>query len=120
MKPHTPTAKCYTGISSTSAYAVPLHPARPSGLPEYETPHLVLLTPLSTQFRYSLLAQAGLEAPLLLDLGGKGVFGQDIVFVANDWHTSLVPVYLAANFRPFGVYTNARSLLTIHNLSHQV
>jgi len=65
------------------------------------------------------LAQAGLEAALLVNCEGKGVYGQDIVFVANDWHTSLVPVYLAANFRPFGVFTNARSLLAIHNLSHQ-
>ncbi|GAX73007.1 hypothetical protein CEUSTIGMA_g459.t1 [Chlamydomonas eustigma] len=71
------------------------------------------------QFRFSLLAQAGLEAPLLVDCEGKGVYGQDIVFVANDWHTSLLPVYLAANFRPFGVYQKARSLLAIHNLCHQ-
>ncbi len=36
-------------------------------------------------FRFSLLTLAGLEAPLILDLGGKGTYGQDCLFVANDW-----------------------------------
>lgn len=34
-------------------------------------------------------------------------------------HASLVPVYLAAKFRPHGVYNNARCILAIHNLRHQ-
>lgn len=42
------------------------------------------------------------------------------MFVANDWHTSLIPVYLAAKYRPHGVYKRARSILAIHNLRHQV
>ncbi|KAG2500469.1 hypothetical protein HYH03_002036 [Edaphochlamys debaryana] len=46
-------------------------------------------------------------------------YTQDIVFVANDWHASLVPVYLAAKYRPHGVYTNARCIMAIHNLRHQ-
>mmetsp|Transcript_36244 Transcript_36244/g.80653 ORF Transcript_36244/g.80653 Transcript_36244/m.80653 type:complete len:615 (-) Transcript_36244:1049-2893(-) len=72
------------------------------------------------QFRFALLCQAGLEAPLHLDFeDGKGKFGEDCVFVANDWHASLVPVYLAAQFRPHGVYSKARSILAIHNLRHQ-
>lgn len=72
------------------------------------------------QFRYMLLSLAGLEAPLQLPLGEKGLYGQDCVFVANDWHSALVPVYLAAKYRPYGVYTNARSVMAIHNLRHQV
>jgi hypothetical protein len=44
---------------------------------------------------------------------------QDVTFLANDWHASLVPVYLAGKYRPHGVYTNARSILAIHNLRHQ-
>lgn len=72
------------------------------------------------QFRFSLLAQCGLEAPLLLDFeDGQGTFGQECLFVANDWHTALVPVYLAAKYRPHGVYQEARSVLAIHNLCHQ-
>lgn len=35
-------------------------------------------------------------------------------------HTALVPVYLAAKYRPYGVYQSARSILAIHNLKHQV
>lgn len=35
-------------------------------------------------------------------------------------HTALVPTYLAANYRPHGVFHNARSILAIHNLCHQV
>lgn len=40
--------------------------------------------------------------------------------MANDWHASLVPLYLAAKYRPHGVYGNARSVVAIHNLRHQV
>ena len=34
----------------------------------------------------------------------REVMGQDCVFIANDWHSGLVPVYLASRFRPSGVY----------------
>uniref|UniRef100_A0A383VM81 starch synthase n=2 Tax=Tetradesmus obliquus TaxID=3088 RepID=A0A383VM81_TETOB len=71
------------------------------------------------QFRYQLLCLAAMEAPLQLPLGEKGLYGQDCVFIANDWHAALVPVYLAAKYRPYGVYTNARSVMAIHNLRHQ-
>lgn len=72
------------------------------------------------QFRFMLLSLAALEAPLQLPLGDRGLYGQDCVFIANDWHAALVPVYLAAKYRPHGVYSNARSVLAIHNLRHQV
>jgi starch synthase len=67
-----------------------------------------------------LLALAALEAPLQLPLGDKGLYGEDCVFMANDWHASMVPVYLAAKYRAHGVYKNARSVMAIHNLRHQV
>ncbi|KAG1679851.1 hypothetical protein FOA52_012765 [Chlamydomonas sp. UWO 241] len=75
-------------------------------------------------FRFSLLSLAGLEAPLLLELqkgqgADKTTYGEDCLFMANDWHTALVPVYLAAKYRPHGVYAKARSILAIHNLCHQ-
>lgn len=76
--------------------------------------------PACVQFRYMLLSLAGLEAPLQLPLGERGLYGQDCVFIANDWHSALVPVYLAAKYRPHGVYTHARSVMAIHNLRHQV
>ncbi|GBF98815.1 soluble starch synthase chloroplastic [Raphidocelis subcapitata] len=72
------------------------------------------------QFRFTLLCLAACEAPLHLPLppaegGEPTLYGEDITFLANDWHGSLVPVYLAAKYRPHGVYTNARSVLAIHN-----
>lgn len=46
------------------------------------------------QFRYALLSLAALEVSLQVELNGS-LYGQDCVFIANDWHASLVPVYLA-------------------------
>lgn len=71
------------------------------------------------QYRYTLLCLAGLEAPLQLQIEGS-TYGDDCIFIANDWHAAMVPVYLAAKYRPGGVYGSARSVLAIHNLRHQV
>jgi hypothetical protein len=46
------------------------------------------------------------EAPRMdCRFGGKAdePYGQRCMFVANDWHASLVPLYLAARFRPHKV-----------------
>lgn len=82
--------------------------------------HALIIVCVALQFRYMLLSLAGLEAPLQLPLGENGLYGEDCVFIANDWHSALVPVYLAAKYRPYGVYTHARSIMAIHNLRHQV
>ncbi|KAL6508308.1 Pentafunctional AROM polypeptide [Orobanche hederae] len=70
------------------------------------------------QFRFTLLCHAACEAPLVLPLGGF-TYGEKCLFLANDWHAGLVPVLLAAKYRPYGVYKDARSITVIHNLSHQ-
>ncbi|KAM5557598.1 soluble starch synthase 1, chloroplastic/amyloplastic [Rosa sericea] len=70
------------------------------------------------QFRFTLLSHAACEAPLVLPLGGY-TYGQNCLFMVNDWHAGLVPLLLAAKYRPHGVYTDARSVLVIHNLAHQ-
>ncbi|XP_043692858.1 soluble starch synthase 1, chloroplastic/amyloplastic-like [Telopea speciosissima] len=70
------------------------------------------------QFRFTLLCHAACEAPLVIPLGGF-TYGEKCLFLANDWHASLVPVLLAAKYRPHGVYKDARSVLVIHNLAHQ-
>ncbi|XP_024995253.1 soluble starch synthase 1, chloroplastic/amyloplastic isoform X3 [Cynara cardunculus var. scolymus] len=70
------------------------------------------------QFRFTLLCQAACEAPLVLPLGGF-TYGENCLFLANDWHAGLVPVLLAAKYRPNGVYKDARSIIAIHNLAHQ-
>ncbi len=46
-------------------------------------------------------------------------YGEKCLFVANDWHAALVPSFLAAKYRRNGVYTHARSIVAIHNMSHQ-
>eukprot|EP00898_Chlorokybus_atmophyticus_P001292 jgi/Chlat1/2163/Chrsp17S02738 len=69
-------------------------------------------------YRFTLLCLAALEAPLQVPVGGV-IYGQDCVFLCNDWHAGLVPVYLAAKYRPSGVYLGARSIFCIHNLFHQ-
>ena len=43
-----------------------------------------------------------------------------MTFIANDWHAGLVPVYVAAKYRRHGVYREARCVLALHNLAHQV
>ncbi|CAI9092572.1 OLC1v1027856C1 [Oldenlandia corymbosa var. corymbosa] len=70
------------------------------------------------QFRFTLLCHAACEAPLVLPLGGF-TYGEKCIFLANDWHAGLVPVLLAAKYRPHGVYKDARSIVVIHNLAHQ-
>jgi hypothetical protein len=42
------------------------------------------------------------------------------VFIANDWHTALLPVYLKAYYHDNGFMIYARSVLVIHNIAHQV
>lgn len=46
-------------------------------------------------------------------------YGDDVVFVANDYHTALVPALLSARYKPGGAHQRARSVLCIHNLGHQ-
>ncbi|KAJ8554285.1 hypothetical protein K7X08_024963 [Anisodus acutangulus] len=70
------------------------------------------------QFRFTLLCHAACEAPLVLPLGGF-TYGEKCLFLANDWHTALVPLLLAAKYRPYGVYKDARGIVTIHNIAHQ-
>lgn len=82
-------------------------------------PYISIATLGCTQYRYTILCLAGLEAPLQLQIDGS-TYGDDCIFIANDWHAAMVPVYLAAKYRPGGVYQSARSVLAIHNLRHQV
>ncbi|XP_072982042.1 soluble starch synthase 1, chloroplastic/amyloplastic isoform X1 [Typha latifolia] len=70
------------------------------------------------QFRFTILCYAACEAPLVLQLGDH-TYGDHCLFLVNDWHAGLVPLLLGAKYRPHGVYRDARSILVIHNLSHQ-
>lgn len=44
----------------------------------------------------------------------------NLVYIANDWHSALLPVYLKAYYRDNGLMKYTRSILVIHNIAHQV
>lgn len=49
---------------------------------------------LDVAFRCALLCKAALEAPWHVPCKGSVYGDGNLVFVANDWHAALVPVYL--------------------------
>ncbi|RLN13601.1 granule-bound starch synthase precursor [Panicum miliaceum] len=75
------------------------------------------------QLRFSLLCQAALEAPRILSLNNNpyfsGPYGEDVVFVCNDWHTGPLSSYLKSNYQSNGIYKNAKTAFCIHNISYQ-
>jgi starch synthase len=71
------------------------------------------------QFRCALLSKAALEAPWAVPCGGAPYGDESLVFVANDWHAALLPLYLQAHYRDHGKLTYARAVLVLHNMAHQ-
>ncbi|KAA3460022.1 granule-bound starch synthase 1, chloroplastic/amyloplastic-like isoform X1 [Gossypium australe] len=75
------------------------------------------------QLRFSLLCQAALEAPKVLNLNSNryfsGPYGEDVIFIANDWHTGLLPCYLKSRYQSRGIYMNAKVAFCIHNIAYQ-
>lgn len=78
---------------------------------------------LDNQLRFSLLCQAALEAPRVLNLNNSkffsGPYGEDVIFIANDWHTALLPCYLKSMYQSKGLYINAKVAFCIHNIAYQ-
>ncbi|KHG03349.1 Granule-bound starch synthase 1, chloroplastic/amyloplastic [Gossypium arboreum] len=75
------------------------------------------------QLRFSLLCQAALEAPRVLNLNSSknfsGPYGEDVVFIANDWHSALLPCYLKSMYQSRGIYMSAKVVFCIHNIAYQ-
>ncbi|XP_078448387.1 UDP-Glycosyltransferase superfamily protein [Wolffia australiana] len=75
------------------------------------------------QTRFMLLSLAALEAPRILNLKSSGSdvgpYGEDVVFVCNDWHTAILPCYLKTLYKPHGIYKNAKVAFCIHNIAYQ-
>jgi starch synthase len=69
-------------------------------------------------FRFALFAWAALEAPLVVPCGGVP-YGEDIVFLANDWQAGFVPLILTSHYRRYKVYSKARCIFDIHNMGYQ-
>ncbi|KAF3434172.1 hypothetical protein FNV43_RR25275 [Rhamnella rubrinervis] len=74
------------------------------------------------QLRFSLLCQAALEAPRVLNLNSNkffsGPYGEDVVFIANDWHTALLPCYLKPCTN-LGDLQKCQGCFCIHNIAYQ-
>ncbi|KAA8532972.1 hypothetical protein F0562_032911 [Nyssa sinensis] len=69
--------------------------------------------------RMVLFCKAAVEAPWHVPCGGVCYGDGNLAFIANDWHTALLPVYLKAYYRDNGLMKYARSTLVIHNIAHQ-
>jgi len=69
-------------------------------------------------FRFSLLCLAAAEAPLVLDFGGSP-YGQEVCFIANDWQTGMLPVYLQHKYKRNKTYSKARCMMVLHNMGYQ-
>ncbi|KAK1307894.1 hypothetical protein QJS10_CPA09g01522 [Acorus calamus] len=69
--------------------------------------------------RMVLFCKAAVEIPWFVPCGGVCYGDGNLVFIANDWHTALLPVYLKAYYRDNGLMKYTRSVLVIHNIAHQ-
>nr|XP_043618473.1 granule-bound starch synthase 2, chloroplastic/amyloplastic-like isoform X2 [Erigeron canadensis] len=69
--------------------------------------------------RMVLFCKAAVEVPWYVPCGGVCYGDGNLVFIANDWHTALLPVYLKAYYRDNGLMQYTRSVLVIHNIAHQ-
>ncbi|RDX83390.1 hypothetical protein CR513_35688, partial [Mucuna pruriens] len=69
--------------------------------------------------RMVLFCKAVVEVPWHVPCGGVCYGDGNLAFIANDWHTALLPVYLKAYYRDNGLMTYTRSVLVIHNIAHQ-
>jgi starch synthase len=67
--------------------------------------------------RFALLCRAALEVPRLLPIRG-GLLGEDFALHVHDWPSALALVYLAALYKPLGIYSRVRGVLNIHNAAH--
>ena len=64
------------------------------------------------QERFITFSKAILEYARLLN------FKPDIIH-CNDWHTSMIPVWLKTSYKNDDFYKNAKTILSIHNLAYQ-
>lgn len=67
--------------------------------------------------RFSVLCRAALEAARVVPVQGSLL--ERPVLHCHDWHSSLVPLYLDAYYRPLGLLAGSPTVLTLHNPAHQ-
>lgn len=69
--------------------------------------------------RNALLCRAAIEAPWLVPCGGVPYGDNRLMFLCNDWHTALLPVFLQECYREYGKLEYARSTMILHNMAYQ-
>merc|ERR1711998_160886 len=69
------------------------------------------------QLRFAMFCSAAMVATEKLNLGGAP-YGQDGTFVANDWHSALIPMYLK-KAKQEGGWQTAKVATLLHNLVFQ-
>ncbi|MED6181934.1 hypothetical protein PIB30_024122 [Stylosanthes scabra] len=73
------------------------------------------------ELRFSLFCQAALEAPRVLNLKSNeyfsGPYGEDVIFIANDWHTALLACYLKSMYQSRGIFKNAKVRFAFEDFS---
>jgi granule-bound starch synthase len=70
------------------------------------------------QLRFAMFCKAALIATQKLSLGGFP-YGEDVVFVANDWHASLLPMYIKLAREKGEGWANTKTAVLLHNLAFQ-
>ena len=78
---------------------------------------------------YTVMTRVGCDVSLLADMahacaavetescGGKS-YGDDVVFLVNDWMVGLVPLIMTSHYRRYNCYANARTIFDIHNMGY--
>lgn len=69
------------------------------------------------QLRFAMFCKAAMVATEKLSLGGFP-YGQDVTFVANDWHAALLPMYIKVA-KNEGQWQNAKVTTLLHNMVFQ-
>jgi len=65
--------------------------------------------------RFALFCQAAIEAARCLPFS----YGEHATFIANDWHSGLVPVYLKEVYKPRGEFKDSKCIFCVHNIAFQ-
>jgi len=67
--------------------------------------------------RFTVLSWAALEACFSVDCNGS-MYGDDCIFLVNDWMVGLVPLIMTSHYRRYGCFENARTIFDIHNMGY--
>ena len=74
---------------------------------------------MDVAWRGALMSQAGIEAVWHVHCGGFPFGDENLIYVSNDWHTGLLPVYLKAFYQDHFKLGFARAVHIVHNIAHQ-